>query len=186
MKFEVETKYALSESDVDALESAGMGKKKFWSFKNLTDNIWVKYGDQWQIATAPFRAVLDLEEGKEYQISAGHWDVVNNGRHANQRRCCYVHNGKLYYCNYRELPSQGGLPGSTADEPVDSIQSAPSPSASGSSIIYVKILQKRCDFDGSIKVIDEEACPLCDPIDPAKGEGCGNCTMSQALYIKKG
>ena len=189
MKFEVVTKYALSESDVAALENAGMGKKKFWSFKNLTDNIWVKYGEQWQISTSPFHAILDLEEGKEYQISAGHWDVVNNGRHANQRRCCYVHQGRLYYCNYRELPSQGGFPGSNEEESSDAVSVSSSSttgvSTSPGTVTYVPILQKRCDFDSSIKVMDEESCPLCDPIDPSKGDGCKNCTMSQTLYIKK-
>lgn len=189
MKFRVETKYALTDSDVDALIAAGQEKKKYWSFKNLSDNVWMKYGEKWQIATSPFNAVLDLEEGKEYQISAGHWDVTNGGRHANQRRCCYVYQGQLYYCNYRELPSQGGVPGTSTSAPVgpftggSSIAPAAAPSAPAKE--YVVLPQKRCEFDGSIKTKVEEDCPLCEPIDPSKGDNCRNCQMCQDIFVEK-
>ena len=125
-KVTLSTKYCLSPESVKVLVDSGLDKSTMWWMRNLTEDRFIDYGPRIP-ATEPFVVELDLPDG-EYQFGCGKYNIKNEfGEPCSQKVTLYIEDGKIRYCKWRELPSQGGTKSSGGiTSKVDYGDSAPS------------------------------------------------------------
>lgn len=106
-KVTLSTKYCLSPEDVEILVDNEFEKSTTWWMRSLSENRFINYGSRIP-GDEPFKVELDLPDG-EYQFGCGKYEVKNSaGKPCSQKVTLYIEDGKVNYCKWKDLPSQGG------------------------------------------------------------------------------
>lgn len=191
----IESKYALSEEDIDQLIDAGKGTKCTWWLRRLDDNTWHTnlLGDRVP-ATQKISKDIDVPDNSEFQFGCGDSKVISEktGRGCFQKVTFFVKDGVVNYCKWSELPSQGGN-GSSDSEWGNSNTSASGGWGNATETVKPTPVKEEYFVVPSCRYCTKDMCILgdedvCDDFEydiPSEGSKCANCTKSKTLYIKK-